>query len=98
MIDISAWIEGFDRATLVLPAFGPGALGLMTVALLLLVLPVSGLRWLGLIPGLLGIALAASPVRPDLYVDREGGGAALRGADGRLVVLGKPPPSGSSNG
>ncbi|SEO71624.1 competence protein ComEC [Methylobacterium sp. ap11] len=91
MLDISAWIEGFDRATVVLPAFGPGALGLMTVALLLLVLPVSGLRWLGLAPGLLGVALAAAPVRPDLYVDREGGGAALRGADGRLVVLGKPP-------
>ncbi|MBK3424428.1 ComEC/Rec2 family competence protein, partial [Methylobacterium ajmalii] len=76
MLDISAWIEGFDRATVVLPAFGPGALGLMTVALLLLVLPVSGLRWLGLAPGLLGLALAAAPVRPDLYVDREGGGAA----------------------
>ncbi|BCM85092.1 ComEC/Rec2 family competence protein [Methylobacterium indicum] len=91
MLDISAWIQGFDRATVVLPAFGPGALGLMTVALLLLVLPVSGLRWLGLAPGLLGLALAAAPVRPDLYVDREGGGAALRGADGRLVVLGKPP-------
>ena len=28
MLDISAWIEGFDRATVVLPAFGPGALGL----------------------------------------------------------------------
>ncbi|TNC14056.1 ComEC family competence protein [Methylobacterium terricola] len=91
MLDISAWIESFDRATLVVPAFGAGALGLMTVALLLLVLPVSGLRWLGLAPGLVGLALAASPQRPDLYVDREGGGAALRGADGRLVVLGKPP-------
>ncbi|GJD65121.1 hypothetical protein MPEAHAMD_5308 [Methylobacterium frigidaeris] len=91
MLDISAWIQGFDRATLVLPAFGPGALGLMTVALLLLVLPVSGLRWLGLVPGLLGLALAAAPERRDLYVDREGGGAALRGSDGRLVVLGRPP-------
>ncbi|AWN53955.1 ComEC/Rec2 family competence protein [Methylobacterium sp. 17Sr1-1] len=91
MLDISAWIQGFDRATVVLPAFGPGALGLMSVALLLLVLPVSGLRWLGLAPGLLGLALAAAPERRDLYVDREGGGAALRGADGRLVVLGKPP-------
>ncbi|MGE7415323.1 ComEC/Rec2 family competence protein [Methylobacterium tarhaniae] len=91
MLDISSWIEGFDRATMVLPAFGSGALGLMTVALLLLVLPVSGLRWLGLAPGLVGLALAASPERPDLYVDREGGGAALRGSDGRLVVLGKPP-------
>lgn len=91
MLDISAWIESFDRATVVVPAFGAGALGLMTVALLLLVLPVSGLRWLGLAPGLVGFALAASPVRPDLYVDREGGGAALRGADGRLVVLGKTP-------
>ncbi|TGD95961.1 ComEC/Rec2 family competence protein [Methylobacterium nonmethylotrophicum] len=91
MLDISAWIQGFDRATIVLPAFGPGALGLMTVALLLLVLPASGLRWLGLAPGLLGLALAANPERRDLYVDREGGGAALRGADGRLVVLGRPP-------
>ncbi|KMO32645.1 competence protein ComEC [Methylobacterium variabile] len=91
MLDISAWIQGFDRATVVVPAFGPGALGLMTVALLLLVLPASGLRWLGLAPGLLGLALAATPERRDLYVDREGGGAALRGADGRLVVLGKPP-------
>ncbi|AWB24868.1 hypothetical protein DA075_13515 [Methylobacterium currus] len=91
MIEISAWIQGFDRATLVLPAFGPGALGLMTLALLLLVLPVSGLRWLGLAPGLLGLALAGAPERRDLYVDREGGGAALRGADGRLVVLGRPP-------
>lgn len=91
MLDISTWIQGFDRATVVLPAFGPEALGLMSVALLLLVLPVSGLRWLGLAPGLLGLALAASPERRDLYVDREGGGAALRGADGRLVVLGRPP-------
>ncbi|MEH3147252.1 MAG: ComEC/Rec2 family competence protein [Methylobacterium frigidaeris] len=92
MLDIAAWIRGFDHATLTLPAFGTGALALMSIGLLLLVLPASRLRWLGLVPALAGLALAAQPVRQDLYVDREGGGAALRGGDGRLMVLGRPPP------
>ncbi|GJD51703.1 hypothetical protein OPKNFCMD_4458 [Methylobacterium crusticola] len=91
MLDIAGWIQGFDHATLVVPAFGPGALALMAAALLLLALPASGLRWLGLAPAALGLVLAASPQRRDVYVDREGGGAAVRGADGRLTVLGRPP-------
>ncbi|RVU17139.1 ComEC/Rec2 family competence protein [Methylobacterium oryzihabitans] len=92
MLDIAGWIRGFDHATLTLPAFGTGALALMSAGLLLLVLPASRLRWIGLVPALAGVALAAQPARFDLYVDREGGGAALRGADGRLQVLGRPPP------
>ncbi|MBY0296041.1 MAG: ComEC family competence protein [Methylobacterium sp.] len=92
MLDIAGWIRGFEHATLVVPAFGPWALGLLTLALLLLTLPASRLRWLGLGPALAGIALAATPPRHDLYVDREGAGAAVRGADGRLSTLGRPPP------
>ncbi|SFG53800.1 ComEC/Rec2 family competence protein [Methylobacterium gossipiicola] len=91
MLAISAWIAGFDRAVTVIPAFGPGALAAMAFGLVTLTLPVSRLRWLGLLPMAVGIVLAANPIRPDLYIDREGGGAAIRAPDGRLATLGKPP-------
>ncbi|MDP4002853.1 ComEC/Rec2 family competence protein [Methylobacterium sp. NEAU K] len=90
MLAISRWIAGFDRATLVMPAFGTGALTLLAMGLLLATLPASRLRWLALPPVLLGLGLAAAPERYDLYVDRQGGGAAVRGADGRLWALGSP--------
>jgi competence protein ComEC len=90
MLAVSDWIAGFGRATVVVPAFGTGALLLLAAALLLATLPATGLRRLALLPGLAGLALAALPARQDLYVDRQGTGAALRGADGRLTVLGKP--------
>lgn len=91
MLDISAWIAGFGQANVVLPAFGTGALALLAVALLVATLPVSRLRLLALLPAGLGIALAASPTRYDIYIDRDGAGAAVRGKDGRLIVLGRPP-------
>ena len=91
MLTISGWIAGFGHATIVVPAFGTGALGMLATALLLLTLPVSHLRWLGLAPATLGLVLAANPQRYDLYVDREGAGAALRDRSGRLTILGRPP-------
>ena len=91
MLDISAWISGFGQANVVLPAFGTGALTLLALALLMATLPVSRLRALAVLPAALGLAFAATPARFDLYVDRDGGGAALRGSDGRLAVLGRPP-------
>ncbi|CAO4194735.1 ComEC/Rec2 family competence protein [Methylorubrum extorquens] len=91
MLDISAWIAGFGQANVVLPAFGTGALMLLAAALLLATLPVSRLRLLALVPAGLGVALAVSPIRYDIYIDRDGAGAAVRGKDGRLVVLGRPP-------
>ncbi|WP_082475937.1 ComEC/Rec2 family competence protein [Methylobacterium sp. Leaf99] len=91
MLTISTWIAGFERATYVVPAFGPAALAAMALGLVALTLPVSRLRWLGLLPMAFGVALAASPMRPDIYIDREGAGVAIRAADGRLATLGKPP-------
>ncbi|GJE16050.1 ComEC/Rec2 family competence protein [Methylobacterium marchantiae] len=91
MLTISGWISGFGHATLVVPAYGSTALGLLAIALLLLTVPVSHLRWIGLAPAGIGMVLAATPQRYDLYVDREGTGAALRDRDGRLAILGKPP-------
>ena len=92
MLTISTWIAGFDRAVYVVPAFGPGALAAMALGVVAITLPASRLRWLGFLPMGVGVVLAAGPARPDLYIDREGGGAAIRAADGRLATLGKPPP------
>ena len=91
MLTISTWIAGFGHATYVVPAFGVGALALLAVALVTLTLPASSLRWLGLVPAVLGLALAIRPARPDIYIDREGGGAAIRDRSGRLTTLGRPP-------
>ncbi|MEH3120260.1 MAG: ComEC/Rec2 family competence protein [Methylorubrum populi] len=91
MLDISGWIAGFGQANVTLPAFGPGALALLTAALLMATLPVSRLRLVALLPAGLGVALAAAPTRYDIYIDRDGAGAAVRARDGRLAVLGRPP-------
>ena len=90
MLAVSHWIEGFGRANVVVPAFGTGALLFLAAGLVLAALPVSRLRWLALPPTLVGFALAAMPERYDVYVDRQGSGAAVRGADGRLTALGRP--------
>lgn len=90
MLAISHWIAGFERASLVVPAFGTGALAALTAALLLATLPISRLRWLALPPALVSLGLLIQPERHDLYVDRQGWGAAVRGPDGRLAVLGSP--------
>lgn len=91
MLAISTWISGFGHASVMIPAFGPGALALLAAALVVLALPVSGLRWLGLAPAALGVALAATPDRNDVYIDRQGAGAAVRDRSGRLAALGRPP-------
>lgn len=90
MLAVSHWIAGFERAIVVVPAFGTAALFLLTAGLLLATLPASRLRWLAVPPILLGLVVAARPDRYDLYVDRQGAGAAVRGPDGRLAALGSP--------
>jgi competence protein ComEC len=74
----------------VVAAFGSGALLLMTVALLLATLFSSALRWAAVLPAAAGLAFAATPERFDIYVDREGAGAAVRTSQLRLVLLGRP--------
>ena len=92
MLAVSHWIAGFRGAIVIVPAAGTATLGLLSAAILVATLCVSRLRRLALLPAALGLALGVAPERPDLYVDRDGGAAALRGASGRLVVLGRAPP------
>ncbi len=87
---VSAWVSSLKGSTVPVPAFGSGALALMTAGLLVATLFVSPLRWLALAPALLGLWLASSPVRYDVFVDRTGQGAAVRDGSGSLVILGRP--------
>ncbi|HEY8565251.1 MAG TPA: ComEC/Rec2 family competence protein [Beijerinckiaceae bacterium] len=89
VLKVADWVSDLSGATLLVPAFCIGALLLFAAALLLATLPISPLRHLALVPALGGLALASQPSRPDLLVDRSGAGAALRGADGRYVLVGR---------
>ena len=88
VLRLSAWVAGFPGSIHVVPAFGGGALLLLVAALLLATLPGTSLRLLALVPLAAGLAAASATPRPDVYVARDGSGAAVRRADGRLVVLG----------
>jgi competence protein ComEC len=90
LLALSAEMASWPRSSVKLPAYGPAALMLFALALLWVTLWTTPLRWLAALPGMIGLALAGAPVKPDGYVDREGQGLALRGEDGKLVVLGKP--------
>ncbi len=90
VLDLSSWVSRFDGATIIVPALGLGALAMMSIALIVASLFASKLRWAAIMPACIGLALAANPERFDIFVDRTLAGAAIRGVDGRLVVVGKP--------
>jgi competence protein ComEC len=90
VLDVSAFVSAFAGSSVVVPALGRLAFGLLVAALLLATLPASSLRWLAVVPAGAGLALAAAPLRYDALVDREGAGAAIRGPEGRLVLVGRP--------
>src|SRR4051812_26785497 len=98
ILRVSAWVSGLSGSTVIVPAFGAGALGFLAASILVLTLFVSPLRWLAVAPAVMGLWLAATAKRFDLYVDRDGAGAAVRNAHGQLVLLGRTPPSSRSNG
>ncbi|WP_201834130.1 ComEC/Rec2 family competence protein [Microvirga zambiensis] len=90
VLEVSAWVGGFNGSTLVVPALSIGALALLSLALLVVTIPVSALRWLAILPTGAGLAMAAMPARYDLFVDRDGAGAAIRSAGGKLTLVGRP--------
>ena len=69
------------------PAFGIGPLILATVAILLVCLLRTPLRWSGVVIGALACLWAALAPRPDVLISADGQTAAIRGPDGRLGVL-----------
>ncbi|HEV2571480.1 MAG TPA: ComEC/Rec2 family competence protein [Beijerinckiaceae bacterium] len=87
MMVVAEWVAGLAGSTRMIPAFGAGALLLMTLGLLWITLWQTPLRWLGVPFAVAGVALALTGARPDLMIDRQGGTLAYRAADGRLAVL-----------
>ncbi|NNM72523.1 ComEC/Rec2 family competence protein [Enterovirga aerilata] len=92
VLALSEWVASLGGSTVTVPAFGEGALVLLVVALLCATLFGTGLRWLALAPAAFGLLAAWNAPRQDVYVARDGSGAAIRGRDGRLVVVGRIPP------
>lgn len=87
---VARWVAGIEKSTVVVPAFGAAAVVLLALALYWVALWTTRLRYLALLPLCAGLFLAASPRRADIYIDRDGAGAVIRAADGKLAIAGKP--------
>ncbi len=90
VLAVSAWVGSFSGSTVVVPALSIAALAFLSLGLLVLAIPASSLRWMALVPAGIGLAFTAAPVRHDIFIDREGAGAAIRGARGQLALVGRP--------
>jgi competence protein ComEC len=91
VLRVSHWVGDFSGSSLIVPAYGAEALALMALGLVILTLMISPLRLAAIVPAAAGLWLAASPKRFDIYIDRDGAGAAVRGANRQLVMLGRAP-------
>lgn len=87
MMEVARHVAVLPGAVRMAPAFGVGALLMMTLGLLWLTLWTTRMRWLGVVFALAGLGLAVSARAPDIMLDARGETLAYRGADGRLVAL-----------
>jgi competence protein ComEC len=90
MTDIAHWVAELPGAVNLLPAWSPLVLFLIVGGGLWTGLWQRRWRWLGLAPALAGLLLSTTGKPPDIVVARDGGSAAVRSADGKLVFLGNP--------
>jgi competence protein ComEC len=90
VLEISAAIARIEGASTVVPALTAAALLCFVIAILMATLLKTFLRWGAVIPLVIGLMMSASPKAWDVMIDREARGAAVRGGDGRLVLMGKP--------
>ena len=88
MMAVARFVNDLPLSTLHVPAFGVGALTLMIVGVVWWCLWISPLRWAGVLAFALGLAVAARTPQPDLIVDPQARAMAVRGADGRLQIVG----------
>lgn len=90
VLAVSRHVAGLGGSTQVVPAYSVAAVTGFAMALILLTLFTTWLRYLALVPLAFGVALAAHPQRQDIYIDREAAGVAARSASGRLSIIGRP--------
>ncbi len=90
VLKLAHWVATIDHSTLVIAAFGPAALACFAASLLWITLWTTKLRLLAILPLIGGVAVAAKPERPDILIERDGSGIAVRGKDDLLILAGKP--------
>jgi competence protein ComEC len=86
----SGFVAGLGGSTQVIPTYGVSAVLCLGAALILLRLRTTWLRFAAVLPLAAGVALAASPQRADIYIDREAAGVAARSRAGQLAIMGRP--------
>ena len=87
MDDVALWVASLPGAVGHVRAFGTGPLLLGTVAILLLCLLRTPLRWSGVAVGAAASLWALTAPSPDILIAGDGQAAAIRGRDGKLAVL-----------
>jgi competence protein ComEC len=87
MLAIARWVAELPGAEGRIPAFSVTALVLATLALLLLAIPVSRLKWAGVPLLAAALLVAVTTPRPDILIDSAARAVAVRGADGKLSIL-----------
>ncbi len=90
VLKVAHWVAAIDHSTVTVAAFGSGVLACFAMTLLWLTLWTTAWRWLAALPLILGVAIAGTPERPEILIERDGSGLAVRGPDGRLAIAGKP--------
>jgi competence protein ComEC len=90
MLAVGSWVSHLPGAVSVVAAWPIAALVLLSFGGLWTALWRGAWRWLGFIPATAGIAMTFLARPPDILVSRDADMVALRGADGRLVLLTAP--------
>jgi competence protein ComEC len=89
VIHIARWIAAAPGATLHLQSFGPASIVFLSLGVLSIVIWRTAILRATAIPFFaVGLAFAANGPRFDVAIAATGEGAAVRGADGQLVLLG----------
>ncbi len=89
MTAIAHFVAGLPGATTLVRAWPAAALLAMVLGGLWIALWRRNWRWLGLAPIAAGFALVYVSEPPDIFIARDGQSAAVRQADGTLVILGQ---------
>lgn len=91
MSAIAHWTAGLPGATAMVRAWPASALAIMVLGGLWIALWRQKWRWLGLVPVAAALMIIVVSRPPDLLIARDLQSAAIRAADGRLVIIGARP-------
>lgn len=91
MSAIAHWTAGLPGATAMVRAWPASALAIMVLGGLWIALWRQRWRWLGFVPVTAAVLLIMFNRPPDLLIARDLQSAAIRGPDGRLIIIGARP-------